>query len=63
MAERDLKIEIRQMIRDYIDIDNKAACSIVKALKMRHADLDVVIAMNITTSIIKEMQCAVSKCR
>ncbi|MBN2721478.1 MAG: hypothetical protein JXQ77_01515 [Campylobacterales bacterium] len=58
MSECDLKIEIRQMIKNSNCTNEKAIGSIVKALKMRHADLDIGFAANVTTRIIKERQCA-----
>lgn len=58
MSECDLKIEIRQMIKNSNCVDEKAIGSIVKALKMRHIDLDAKFAANVTTYIIKEAKCA-----
>lgn len=59
MSECDLKIEIRQMIKNSNCNDEKAISSIVKALKMRHMDLDAKFATNVTTCIIKEAKCAI----
>ena len=57
MSECDLKIEIRQMIKDSNCVNEKAIGSIVKVLKMRHMDLDTGFATSVTTRIIKETKC------
>jgi hypothetical protein len=58
MSECDLKIEIRQMIKNSNCVDEKAIGSIVKALKMRHIDLDSGFAASITMCIIQEVKIA-----
>jgi len=58
MSECELKIEIRQMIKNSNCINEKAIGSIVKALKMRYMDLDARFATSITACIIKEAKCA-----
>jgi|GEM_PF-1481889 hypothetical protein len=58
MSECDLRREIRQMIKNNNNINEKSICSIVKILKMRHMDLDDKHASGVADHIIKEAKCA-----
>lgn len=61
MSECDLKIEINQMIKNSNYVDVRAIGSIVKALQMRHSNLDACFASRIVKIAIEETQCVISK--
>ncbi len=61
MSECDLKIEIRQMVKNSHNANIKAVGSIVRALQMRHSNLDICFATKIANLVIKEPLCVDSK--